>query len=220
MAPPISQEMRERIVYWRLTLGWSIDQCVEASGRSRARIFEILRLHKQHGVVYNPLARPAGRPRTLSMTDQGYLRSVLRARPTLFLDELTDILEQERGVVVSTSTVCRTLARTNITHKSVAEEASERNERLRAAWIAQWGRYLAPCFAWLDESGVDDQSNNRPKGWAESGHACIRSTSFNRGVKYSVLPVLTTDGIVAVEIFKGAVDKDIFIRFLRQQVVS
>ncbi|KAG8720473.1 hypothetical protein FRC09_009522 [Ceratobasidium sp. 395] len=218
MAPPISQELRERIVYWRTTLGWSIDQCVIASGRSRSRVFEVLRLHRTYGVVHNPLAHRTGRPRKLSTGDKGYTVSVLRARPTLFLDELAALLEQQRAVTVSTSTLSRTLNNCDITHKHVAHEALQRNEPTRATWIARWGRFAAACFAWLDESGVNDMTGIRDAGWAVTGHACVVRSSFDRGIKYSVLPILTTEGIVAAEVFIGAVNKELFIQFLRQQV--
>ncbi|KAJ7189622.1 hypothetical protein GGX14DRAFT_301647, partial [Mycena pura] len=36
--------------------------------------------------------------------------------------------------------------------------------------------------------------------------------------RYSVLPALTTEGIVALDIFEGSVTKDLFLGFLRDQV--
>ncbi|KAJ7114390.1 hypothetical protein C8R44DRAFT_587349, partial [Mycena epipterygia] len=36
--------------------------------------------------------------------------------------------------------------------------------------------------------------------------------------RYSVLPALTTEGIVALDIFEGSVNKERFLGFLRDQV--
>jgi hypothetical protein len=38
--------------------------------------------------------------------------------------------------------------------------------------------------------------------------------------RYSVLPALTTQGIIALDIFEGSVTKDRFLAFIREQVVS
>ena len=43
--------------------------------------------------------------------------------------------------------------------------------------------------------------------------------SFLRGIRYSILPALTTDGIIALEIVEGSITKEVFLTFLREQVV-
>lgn len=42
---------------------------------------------------------------------------------------------------------------------------------------------------------------------------------FVRGKRYTILPALTLDGFVAVDIFEGACDKKRFIDFILNQVV-
>jgi hypothetical protein len=42
---------------------------------------------------------------------------------------------------------------------------------------------------------------------------------FLQGVRHSILPALTTEGIVALEIFEGSVNKVKFIQFLHENVV-
>ncbi|KAH7923607.1 hypothetical protein BV22DRAFT_979295, partial [Leucogyrophana mollusca] len=36
--------------------------------------------------------------------------------------------------------------------------------------------------------------------------------------RYSILPALTTEGIIALDIFEGSVTKDKFLTFIREQV--
>ena len=72
----------------------------------------------------------------------------------------------------------------------------------------------------LDESSVDNLTNQRTSGWSPIGHACVRRATFIRGQRYSVLPALTTDGIIALDIFEGSVNKDIFVRFVREELVG
>ncbi|KAF8835084.1 hypothetical protein BDN67DRAFT_913651 [Paxillus ammoniavirescens] len=40
---------------------------------------------------------------------------------------------------------------------------------------------------------------------------------FLRGQRYSVLPALSVDGIIALDIFEGSVNKDHFLPFIRNQ---
>ncbi|KAG2153840.1 hypothetical protein DEU56DRAFT_726321 [Suillus clintonianus] len=42
--------------------------------------------------------------------------------------------------------------------------------------------------------------------------------SFVCGQKFSVLPALSVDSVIALDIFEGAVNKEKFIGFLREQV--
>jgi len=94
----------------------------------------------------------------------------------------------------------------------------ERNELLRATWQAEHGDIPAEYFVWLDESSVDDRTNQRPNGWAVSGCACVRRATFIRGQRYLVLPALTSEGYIALDIFEGSVNRERFIRFLEEQL--
>lgn len=74
-------------------------------------------------------------------------------------------------------------------------------------------------YLWLDESGIDELTCQRRTGWARKGVAPVQQQTFIRGTKYSVLPVLTSLGIPVMEIVEGSINKDIFINFLKTQVV-
>ncbi|TDL16345.1 hypothetical protein BD410DRAFT_707769, partial [Rickenella mellea] len=51
-----------------------------------------------------------------------------------------------------------------ISNKKVSKAALERNELLRATWQAAYGQISAECMIWLDESSVDDSTNQRKNG--------------------------------------------------------
>lgn len=42
---------------------------------------------------------------------------------------------------------------------------------------------------------------------------------FLRGQQFSILPALTYDGVIALDIFEGSVNKERFIQFVEQQLV-
>lgn len=148
-----------------------------------------------------------------------YLEAILRAEPGLFLDELQDKLCTVRDIEVSIATLSRTLSCLAITHKSIAKEAAEWNEHLRATWQIAMVQYDPQQLVFIDKAGVDDQTNFCRYGWAPLGQACVCCTSFLRGHKYSILPALSVDGIVALDIFEGSVNREHFLTFLHNHLV-
>jgi transposase len=216
MAPHTSTEMRERIVIWHTELGKSNVEIAALAGCSERTVRDILRLHREFGAVRNPFC---GGPRSLATGDLNYISSLLAANPCLYLDELQDRLATVRDTHVSVATISRAVRSLALTHKHVATAAIERNELLRATWQAAYGDIPADYFVWLDESSVDDRTNQRTHGWAALGRACVRRATFIRGQRYSVLPALTSDGIIALDIFEGSVNKEKFIQFLNEDLV-
>ena len=207
------------MVVWRTELGKSTVEIAELAGCSERTVREDLRLHRESGNVHNTFTRPHGGPQSLNQGDISYISSLLDANPTLYLDELQIKLAETRHVDVSIATLSRAVRHLAITHKKVSKAAMERNELLRATWQAEYGDIPADYFVWLDESSVDDHTNQRADGWAVSGCACVRHATFIRGQRYSVLPALTSKGYIALDIFEGSVNKERFIRFLEEQLV-
>lgn len=99
-------------------------------------------------------------------------------------------------------------------NKHIAKEALERDELVHATWQAEYGDIPMESFVWLDESSVDDHTNQHHNGWAMLGCACVWRDTFIHGERFSVLPALTVDGIIALDIFDGSVTKDHFIQFV------
>ena len=219
MAPHVSPALRERIVYWREVDGKQINEIADLAGCSERTVYTVLQLHRDFGTFNNPYARPRGRPRQLSTADTTYLSSLLQANPTLYLDEIQDQLLATRDVEVSISTISRALRHLAVTHKTVSKSSAERNEELRAIWQAEYGGIPMDSFVWLDESSVDDLTNHRTEGWSALGRACVRRATFLRGQRFSVLPALSVDGIIACDIFEGSVNKERFIKFIAEDLV-
>jgi|SRR5882762_7888780 len=86
-------------------------------------------------------------------------------------------------------------------------------------WQAEYGDIPAEYFVWLDESSVDDRTDQRNQGWADLGRACVHRATFIQGQHYSILPALTADGFIALDIFEGLVNKDRFLQFLNDNLV-
>lgn len=218
--PQISEDLRRRVVSWYYEDEKGAKEIADLAGCCERTVYNILQLHRDFGQVTNPHARPRGRPRTLDTTAMNYISSLMDANPVIYLDEIQDKLSETHNIDVSISTIYRALLRLAITHKQVAASAIERNELLRATWIAANGDIPKEYIVWIDEAGVDDHTNQRNVGWARVGQACVRRVAFIRGERFSILPALTCDGIIALDIFEGSVNKDKFIYYLRNQLVG
>jgi transposase len=218
--PHLPKQMRERMVVWKVEMGKSTAEIAELAGCCERAVRNILSFEREYGVVNNPLAQAHSGPRILDTRDIDYISSLIHANPVLYLDEIQDQLLQYRNLEVSLATVSRALRRIALTHKKISSEAVERNELLRATWQAAYADIPAEYCVWLDESSVDNRTNQRTSGWAEVGRACVRRELFIRGQRFSVLPAFTCDGYIALDIFEGSVNKEKFIRFLEEQVVS
>jgi hypothetical protein len=107
-----------------------------------------------------------------------------------------------------------------MTHKAISVAALEHNKLLQATWQAAHAEILMEYFVWVDESGVDDCTTQWLTSWSLMGTACIQRAAFIRGVRYSVLSALSLDGIIALDIFEGSVNKSCFFQFVREELVS
>ena len=143
------------------------------------------------------------------------------AKPSLYLDELQFYVLDAREKLIPISTLSRTLRKLQISNKSITKEASEQNNTLRATWQASLAEYLGDpsVFVFLDESSVNRFTGQQTNGWAPIGGPCVLRQTFVRGKSFSMLPALTLDGIVALEIFEGSVNCTKFIQFLKEQLV-
>jgi len=76
----------------------------------------------------------------------------------------------------------------------------ERNKLLRSSFIANIGESYSPIF--LDKSAKDERSLSRGYGYTNS--RAHKKIVFVRGKRYTILPALTTEGIIAVNVMEGS----------------
>jgi hypothetical protein len=123
---------------------------------------------------------------------------------------------------VSLPTLIHTLRRIHFTSKTVSVKALEWNNILRAAYMNCIGSIVTDLdqVMCVDESVKDDRTPARKHGWSLVGTCCIQRQCFIRGCRYSILPILTLDGIIMYDIMEGSVTSEKFVHFLQELVVS
>ncbi|KAH6906353.1 hypothetical protein BKA70DRAFT_1047877, partial [Coprinopsis sp. MPI-PUGE-AT-0042] len=95
--PRISDDMRRRIVRWRIEFGLSIEEVATLAGCKPRAVKYILSNFYHFQDVRNPFKRQPGRPRNLTSADINYITAVIDANPKIYLDELQARLLRDRN---------------------------------------------------------------------------------------------------------------------------
>ena len=79
--------------------------------------------------------------------------------------------------------------------------------------------YTSNQLIFLDESAKDKRSLSRLYGYSPHNTRACKKVVFVCGKWYTILPALTLDGFIAVNVFEGACDRKKFVDFVLNQVV-
>ena len=83
------------------------------------------------------------------------------------------------------------------------------------------GMYFQPeQLIFIDESAKDEHTLCRQYGYSQRNQAAIKKVVFLRGKRYTILPALSLDGIIALDIMEGSCNKERFRNFILSRVVS
>ncbi|EUC57295.1 DDE family endonuclease [Rhizoctonia solani AG-3 Rhs1AP] len=199
----------------RMSRVLSREELEYASGVNRRTIRRINYLQRTTGDVvrYTILN---GRPRVLSALDVEYIWNCVDHTPDSTLDEIRVKLEEERGTFVSATTVGRCLKRMNYSTKLVTRKALEANEQSKAQFVAEVGNgeYRPYHFVFVDETALNKHTMRRRLGRSPIGTRASRYDRSNKGLRHSILPALSLNGIIHLDVFPCAVTGAIFNAFI------
>ena len=148
-------------------------------------------------------------------------QEVIETNPLMYLDELQHKLVIACNVHVSITTISHTLLCMGLTQKAVSWHASEWNDSVQVLWELQMAQYTDPSiFIFLDESAVNGLTGLQANGWSPSNIPAVERSTFHQGICHSILPALTSQGMIALEIFEGSITKGHFIWFLHESIVG
>ncbi|KAG2154807.1 hypothetical protein DEU56DRAFT_868348 [Suillus clintonianus] len=160
----------------------SLPDILDSCGFSERTWFRILRLWRETGDVVNhqPSAVMRGRLRALNCEDIDCL-------------------------LLHFTTIFRELERADMSYKKLKRIANrERNETLRAAFIARMAQYDPSELGFIDKTSKDEQTPGRHYGRSRMGTQAL----------------LTLDGIVAATVVEGSMTQELFLEWLEKIVVS
>lgn len=221
--PPhiVSRAIKARIPILYHVYQLDVKSICKYLGIRKSCVYAALQYEGKYCVPWNLHARTVGRRRLMNYTHVSFLHHFLLHNPCAYLDEMQDALRDKFGTEVSVATLLATLRELNYTNKRVTKEALERDAARRAVFKYRIGK-VAPdpnMLLFLDEAVKNERTPGRTRGWSLRGTRVRQRQCFVRGHRYSILPAITLDGIVAREIIDGSVTAKRFCRFLRTHVV-
>ena len=77
----------------------------------------------------------------------------------------------------------------------------------------------AGMLMFVDETAKNECRLSRRYGRSGKGVRCVIQRRFVRGLQYSIIPVITLDGIIVYDIVDGPVDGDCFYKFIKELVI-
>ena len=219
MVAAYSSDLRERIVRYYYQ-GETMREVANTFNISLGFVHHVVDLHRKYGQVTDPYTWSQRGHRILTFADEDYIRTLIERRPSIYLDEIQEKLLTKQEVYVSLATISQTLVWMQCSKKSLSCRAVERNEGLRNLWELEVAEFDDPeFFVFIDESAIDNRTVQRSGGWLLVGGRSVSCCTFLRGKRHSILPALSSDGIIALDIFEGSVNKERFLQFLCEQVV-
>jgi len=124
----LSEDLKERVVSLYSLGGLSMREVARLLSVSLGFVHNVVSCYQQFGQVNDPWPRSYGRHRLLDDNDLSFIREVITAQPTIYLDKIQHKLVTVREVQVSLATVSRTLSRMDLTQKGLSREANKHNE--------------------------------------------------------------------------------------------
>jgi hypothetical protein len=80
--------------------------------------------------------------------------------------------------------------------------------------------YYAAQLIFIDETAKDERTATRNYGYYTVNRPAQARAVFVRGKRYTILPALTLDGFEAVKVIDGSCTREIFRKFILNDVVS
>lgn len=216
--PPLLEAQAQRIVEM-LALKLDPKDIASQEGVHIATVYRLRSNMRAFNAPYAPAASRPGPPKILTTAMEDALLEHLTSRPDLSLEEQKHFIWNTFDVNISIPTLSRTHKRLKWTRKRLQKRASERNEELRVAWMANLAKYTPGQLIFLDESAANEHTADRKYGWAPAGVTPIVDGSAARSERYSILPAYTVDGIMAYYIHQGSFTKPLFQWFVEQYVL-
>jgi hypothetical protein len=161
------------------------------------------------------------RPCSLSQADLACITALLDHCRSLYLDELQDELWLKRGVHITLPTIHCALQQLGVSRKVISAVAFERNEMSQVIYINHIAKEApnAGMLMFVDEATKNECMLSCRYGCSGKGVRCMVQRWFVRGLHYSIVPVITLDGIIVYDIVDNSVNGDHFYNFIKELVV-
>jgi hypothetical protein len=191
-------------------------------GIKKSAIYTVLQDYRLYGVPWKLYGCvPMGRPCLLNGLQLRKFKELQNQYPTAYYDKFHSLLALEAKVFTLEASILCTHCSLCLSHKKAILHAGEANPLLQAVFVNRIGRLVPNLYMlmFIDKSAKDKRTVIQQNTYSLWGGCVELNAPFVWGKHYSVLPVLTLNGIIAQKIVEGSVMSERFEEFLREQVV-
>jgi transposase len=198
----------------------SVSEILKIVCFSRKTFRRAQRRYNATGTVAKAQVIGRGRPRKAVRGDVQYLIRLAHHKPVMFLDEYQRRVDKYRLLQLSMTTIHRELIRAGLSVKHVQKMAAERDPMKRADFRRRISHHPTTSLLILDEVSKDNRTYGRLWGRARRGARVEVQQPFVRKRRFSMLAAMELDeGIIAAQVVEGSFTRDLFLRYLRDDLV-
>ena len=216
--PPLSDAHKDRIQQHILN-GLAVASIVSVEGVGKSTTYRIIDNLLAFGTHTAPRMTKRGRPFAIFPAARIGLRAFIESKPWAYQDEMQYDLFDGFDLLVSQSTISKTLHSMKISRKSLRREALERSQICRDAYFLEVSKFTHDMLVFLDESAANEHTMWRKRGYAAFGIRPAIQVPVKRSKRHSVLPAYCSDGILCYHIHQGSIDGARFEWFLKNEVL-
>ena len=139
----------------------------------------------------------------------------------IYLAEIRQLLLEDTGTDVDTTTICRFLHETGFTRQKMIIQAKQRSDILRAEYFLDMSLYKGhpELFVFVDETGTDRRDSMRKFGYSLKGKPAVARKLMVRGQRVSAIAAMSCKGIIDVHTTIASVNADKFKEFVEDALV-
>lgn len=218
MPNPYSLDLRWRIIWLHTAQHLTTSDISRLMCVSRKTVKRYTKQFELSGEI-QPVPHCHGPKWLLGELEQLFLLQTILRNPGIYLHEIQAKLLARFGVTVSISTICKTLKFMGCSRQVIQHVAIQRNDKLRAKFMAEISAYDPSMLIWLDESGCDRRNSTRKWGYSLRGMTPRDQRLLVRGVRYSVVPIVSVKGIHDIHIIQGTMTGERFENFIKSTLL-
>ena len=134
-------DLRWRMVYLRLALGYSCKKTATCLGVDTATAWRIVQLFQCTGTVVKKRYNRDNLPKKVNNTIKLVVLHIVLEHPGIYLREIQSKVEYLTGSNISLSTICHLLQEQHFSRKKMRLVARQRDELSRAVYAAEMALY-------------------------------------------------------------------------------
>lgn len=204
------------VLYGYFFIGLSKSKLAKIYKKHKSTIANWIRTFQENGYFsrkeYETDARKFGADK------RAWLIELYFSQPTLYLDESKKLFEQNFGISISTSSICRILHQEGLTYKVLERRAIQiRSEDIiRFCNELQQIKWDYHNLVFLDEVSFDNRSMLRSRGYGVRGQRLICRGEYVRKPRMSLLCFIGVDGVKEVYSTEGTFNRAKFFDCCRK----